>query len=167
MDNYDYKKKLIITKIVVFVLILGISVRGKKISTWPIMNWPVYTTFSRGFPESTASAVELRVYSKSGDLYILKPKDIMPIERASISEKVLNYAFSHDNSRLENKNRVYLAQTITRIFKYVELDSIQAWKLIWNVSPLDVPPLIKNKPTKEVFLGSFLIKDYVNVKLHN
>ena len=167
MNNYDYKKKLRIIKVVIFVLILGISVRGKKISTWPIMNWPVYTTFSRGFPEPTASAVELRVYSKSGDLYILKPKDLMPIERTSISKNVFNYAFSHDDSRLEIKNRVYLAQTVTRILKDVEVDSIQAWKLNWDVSPLDVPPLTKDKPTNEFFLGSFLIKDYVNGESHN
>lgn len=161
MNNKEDKNSLMIMKITLFILILGIAIVGKRQTTWPIITWSVYSTYSKGFPDSKTEALELRVYSKSSDLYVLNPSDIMPRGRVRISQEILQYAFESYNSNLTNENRVYLAQTIPRILKDIDIESIECWKLIWKVSPLSVPPLHREYPDKEILLGSFLIDDYL------
>ncbi|MDJ0843611.1 hypothetical protein [Crocosphaera sp.] len=165
MDNTRHNNILKITKIALFLFILGLPIVAKRITTWPIMTWAVYSTYSKGFPDSTASIVEVRVHSKSGESYVLKPSDIMPRGRTRIAKAVLNYAFESDDPNLATANRTYLAQTIPRILNRTDIESVEYWQITWDVFPLNVPPLDRDKPSSENLLGSFMIDDYINNKI--
>lgn len=151
-------RALQLTKISLLILFLGICVVGKRKSTWPIVSWSLYSGYSARFrpPEPSVSAIELRVYTTAGELYVVKPEHVLTMPRDSLSHKLVEHAFNDVDVSLRDASRRYLRHAVSNLLpKGSEIETIQAWKNTYPIEPLSVPPIELQAPTAEVKLGSF------------
>ncbi|GEM_PF-2333914 len=149
-------------KIFLLILVLGICVVGKRKSTWPIVSWALYSGYSARFrpPEPSVSAIELRVYTTTGDLHLVKPEHVLTLPRDSLSHKIVEQAFDNANVRVRDASRRYLMRAVSNlVHTNSEIQTIQAWKLSYQVEPLEVPPIQLQAPTSEVMVDSFSRED--------
>ena len=168
LSNANPKRALQLTKIYLLLFLIGICVVGKTKSTWPMISWALYSGYSARFrpPEPSVSAVELRVYTETGELYVVKPEHILTFPRDSLSHKIVEQAFSNTDLNSQNASRKYLLRAVSSsIDANSEIKSIQAWKKTYQIEPLTVPPIQLKNPTTEVMLGSFSDEDFIQSKL--
>lgn len=92
------RRELWLTKVVLLIIVLSLCVVGKRMALWPIVTWPMYSARMPQFPAASACAIELRVVSSRAEIHKLAPSDLISIDRASVADKSLAYAF--DNSDL-------------------------------------------------------------------
>lgn len=154
---------LLLTKLSLLFFIFGICVVGKRKSTWPIVSWALYSGYSDRYrpPKPSVSAVELRAYSTTGELYVVKPEHLLTVPRDSLSHKIVAQAFKDTNTSVRDASRRYLMQAVSNLVSASEVETIQAWQLSYQVEPLAVPPIQLQTPTAEVMLGSFSKEDLV------
>lgn len=155
-------KALRIIKISLLVVMLGICVVGKRKSTWPLVSWALYSEYSARFkpPEPSASAIELRVRTTTGDTHVIKPERVIYITRDSLAHDIVQQAFNDEDLSLRDASRRYLIGAISKsIPKNSKIETIQAWKLAYRVEPLEVPPIQVENPASEVMLDSFSTED--------
>ena len=161
-------RALKLIKIYLVIFLIGICVVGKTKSTWPMISWALYSGYSARFrpPEPSVSAVELRVYTETGEMYVVKPEHILTFPRDSLSHKIVEQAFSSTDIDSQNASRKYLLRAVSRLIEpNSEIKSIQAWKKTYQIEPLTVPPIQLKNPTTEVMLGSFSDEDFIQSKL--
>lgn len=156
-----------LTKISLLIIILGVSIVGKRESTWPIISWALYSGYSARFrtPEPSVSVTELRVYTTAGNVRIVKPEHILTIPYDSLSHDIVENAFDDSNININHRDasRRYLMQAVSNfIGENTQIETIEAWSLSYQVKPLTVPPIEKQSPTNEVMLGSFSREDVTN-----
>ena len=151
-------------KIYLLIFLIGICVVGKTKSTWPMVSWALYSEYSARFrpPEPSVSAVELRVYTETGEMYVVKPEQILTLPRDSLSHKIVEQAFSNTDVNSQDASRKYLLRAVSSLIDAnSQIRSIQAWKKTYQIEPLTVPPIQLQKPTTEVILGSFSQEDFI------
>ncbi|MBE9129716.1 MULTISPECIES: hypothetical protein [unclassified Coleofasciculus] len=161
-SNSNGIQALRLIKISLLILLLGTSVVGKRKSTWPLVAWALYSGYSARFrpPEPSVSAIELRVYTTTGDLHVVKPEQVLTIPRDSLSHKIVEQAFDDADIGLRNASRRYLMRAVSNLVRTnSEIKTIQAWNLSYQVEPLAVPPIQLQAPTSEVMLDSFSRED--------
>lgn len=154
------RRSLCLTKAALLLIGLGMLVAGKRISTWPIQTWPMYSTSTPTFPPPLAAMVELRVVDGDGDIQRLAPWDLFPFDGSEIAATIFEHAFEHRDQRSRDADRTYLMELINRRRGGARAEVVQGWRLEWTVAPLAVPPLHRDAPTREVFLGSFSASHY-------
>lgn len=157
-------RALLLTKICLLIFFVGICVVSKTKSTWPMISWALYSEYSARFrpPEPSVSTVELRVYTETGEMYVVKPEQILTLPRDSLSHKIVEQAFSNTDINSQNASRKYLLRTVSSLIApNSEIKSIQAWKKTYQIEPLTVPPIQLQNPATEVMLGSFSQKDFI------
>ena len=153
-----------LTKVSLSIFLLSFCFIGKQEATWPLVSWVLYSGYSARFrtPEPSVSAIELRVYTKSGKIHIVKPEQILSLPYDSLSHNIVEQAFYNEDTEVRDASRRYL---INAISKYIndssKIESIQAWQLSYQVEPLTVPPIQVQAPTEEVMIGSFSKEDIV------
>lgn len=148
------RRELRVTKVVLLIIVLGLCVVGKRYALWPIVTWPMYSTLMPQLP-AAACATELRVVSSRAEMYKLAPSDLIPMDRAGDADKSLEVAFNDSDHFSRDAYRVYLATLVRRALPDVEVETIQGWKVCWEVDPLAVPPLNRDRPVTETLLDSF------------
>lgn len=156
-------RALKLTKIYLLIFLIGICVVGKTKSTWPMISWALYSEYSARFrpPEPSVSAVELRVYTE-GEMYVVKPEQILTLPRDSLSHKIVEQAFSNTDLNSQDASRKYLLRAVSSLIDAnSKIKSIQAWKKTYQIEPLTVPPIQLQNPTTEVMLGSFSQEDFI------
>lgn len=147
-----------LTKISLIIFILGICVVGRRESTWPIVTWVLYSTYTDRFrpPKPSVSAVELRVYTATGELHIVKPEQLLTLPYDSLSHSIVEQAFNNTDIGVRDESRRYLINAVTNLVRAnSEIETIQAWKISYQVEPLEVPPIQVQAPDSEVMLGKF------------
>lgn len=149
------RRELWITKAVLLIIVLGLCVVGKRIALWPIVTWPMYSAIMPEFPAAAACTIELRVVSSRAEIHTLAPSDLIQLDRAPVAEKIIKYAFGDGDRALRDAHRVYLANLAKRVLSGVEVETIQGWRVCWEVDALALPPLDRSHPVQEVLLGSF------------
>lgn len=157
-DKESYRatrRELWIAKAVLLIMVFGLCVVGRRVALWPIVTWPMYSRRISEFPAASACAVELRVVNSMGDIHILAPSDLIPLDRAPVAEKIIKYAFGDGDRALRDAHRVYLANLAKRALSGAEVETIQGWRVCWEVNPLVVPPLARRHPVQGVLLDSF------------
>lgn len=156
------QRALQLTKIVLLIFILGISVVARREWTWPFVTWILYSSYSARFrpPEPTVSAVELRVLATNGETYVVKPEQILSLPYDSLAHDIVEQAFIEADSPVKVESQRYLVGAISELIDpNAEIETIQAWKLTYSVTPLEVPPVNVQSPTAEVMLDSVSVAD--------
>lgn len=152
-----------LTKISLLIFLLGIGIVGRRESTWPIITWILYSSYGDRFrpPKPLVFTTELRVYTTSGKLHIVKPEHILSIPYDSLSYDIVEQAFNDDNNiNVRNESRSYLLGAITKLIRpESEIKTIEAWQVSYKVEPLEVPPIQLASPTEQVIFGSFSKED--------
>ena len=155
-NKVDALRALKLIKICLLIFLIGICIVGKTKSTWPMISWALYSEYSARFrpPEPSVSDVELRVYTE-GEMYVVKPEQILTLPRDSLAHKIVEQAFS--NTAIDSQaSRKYLLRAVSSLIDAnSEIKSIQAWKKTYQIEPLKVPPIQLQNPATEVMLGSF------------
>lgn len=167
-SNSDNLWALRAIKISLLVFLLGICVVGKRKSTWPIVSWALYSEYSARFrqPEPSVSIIELRAYTETGELYVVKPEQILTLPRDSLAHKIVEQAFINTDTSLRDASRKYLLRAVSSLIDAdSEIKSIQAWQKSYQIEPLTVPPIQLQSPDTEVMLGSFSQQDFTQSKL--
>ncbi|MEQ8971891.1 MAG: hypothetical protein RIE73_16025 [Coleofasciculus sp. C1-SOL-03] len=161
-SNSNPLQALRLIKIFLLIVVLGMFVVGKRKSTWPIVSWALYSGYSARFrpPEPSVSAIELRVYTTTGDLHVVKPEQVLTLPRDSLAHDIVEQAFDNEDVSLRDASRRYLMRAISNLLNTnSDIKTIQAWKLSYQVEPLEVPPIQLQAPTSEVMLDSFSRED--------
>ena len=156
-------RALKLIKIYLLLFLIGICIVGKTKSTWPMISWALYSEYSARFrpPEPSVAAVELRVYTETGKMYVVKPEHILTLPRDSLSHKIVEQAFNNSDLVLRDASRKYLLRAVSSLIDAnSEIKSIQAWSKSYQIEPLTVPPIKLQTPATEVMLGSFSQKDF-------
>lgn len=141
-------------KAALLVIGLGLCVAGRRVGSWPLVTWGMFSRLTPKFPPGHVSAVELRVIGSHGEFVRVAPLDLFPMDRAVIADSLFARAFDKDERPLRNADRTYLEGLIRRRLPEVEPRSIQGWRLHWEVNPRALPPLHRDDPSFEP-LGSF------------
>ena len=163
-SNSNALKALQLTKISLLIFLLGICLVGRRESTWPIVSWILYSGYSARYrpPNPSVSAVELRAYTVTGELHIVKPEQLLSIPYDSLSHSIVEQAFDDTDADLRDASRRYLMRAVSSLVRAnSDIESIQAWKLTYAVEPLAVPPIQRQASTAEVMLGSFSEEDLI------
>lgn len=160
--NSNARQALRLTKIFLLIFLLGICVVGKGKSAWPIVSWALYSEYSARFrpPEPSVSAIELRVYTTTGELHVVKPEQLLSVPRDSLAHKIVKHAFDDADVSLRDASRRYLMRAVSNLVRAnSEIKTIQAWNISYQVEPLAVPPIQLQAPTSQVMLDSFSRED--------
>lgn len=150
------------TKISLALFLVGTSLAGKQKATWPMVSWVLYSHYSARFrtPEPSVSVIRLGVRTEAGTLHIVRPEQILTLPRDSLAHSIVEGAFESSDADVRTASRKYLVQAMA---DFLDTDSaiatIQAWKVSYQVEPLEVPPIQTQTPTTEVSLGSFSNRD--------
>ena len=165
-SNFRSSQALRLTKTSLIIFLLGISVVGKNESGWPIITWILYSGNSPRFftPEPSVSAVELRVYTTAGDLHIIKPEQILTVPYDSLSHSIVEQAFDNADGdlRVRDESRRYLMSAVAKMIpENSEIETIEAWRLSYQVEPLSVPPIQVEDSSSEVKIDSFSKRELV------
>ena len=155
----DLSIRLNFIKAILLILVLGLPIVGKRVTFWPLVNWPMYSNWRTPFPEPSRDMVEIRVLSESGQVQRLLPSDIMPFDRKNVAEILIERAFSEENTQSRTHNRIALLKLLESNPNFNNAKTVQAWKLRWFVEPLKLPPLERNFPEAESLVGTFEVKD--------
>lgn len=159
------RRLLRMSQIALVALSTGLVLVGRQISLWPIMTWPVYSHYSKGFPETTEDDVSLWVVSSTQEIYKYKPSDLFVAGRKRIPGKIIETAFDHTVSAGErDASRIYLSHLIRYLEPNIQIAQIQGYRTYWKVEPLALPPLDYEAPADVVLLGSFYPTDYLEAK---
>jgi hypothetical protein len=140
---------------------------GKQEATWPLVSWVLYSGYSPRFrtPEPSVSAIELRVYTTTGELHVVKPEQILSLPYDSLSHNIVEQAFYNTDIEIRDASRKYLIDAVARFINASsEIESIQAWQLSYQTEPYKVPPIQIQNPTEEVMIGSFSQEDLMTNK---
>lgn len=159
-----------ITVISLLIFILGICVAGKRKSTWPIITWSLFSSYSKRFqfPEEIISTTELRIYTKTGKSYVIRPEQLISVARSGLSKRLIANAFDDSNISVRNATRIYLVRRLRDyIPKGSNVEIIQGWKISYQVEPLALPPIRLEEPMSEVMVGSFYHRDLVKNDLND
>lgn len=157
-------QSLRLIKFVLLIFTIGICFVGKTKATWPIVGWTLYSGYSARFrpPEPAVSITELRVRTRSGELLVVKPEQILSLPRDSLSHKIVEQAFNNTDSEERIESRKYLLNAISSyINSESQIETVQAWQLTYQIDPLTVPPIQRQDPNTEVMLGDFAAQDYL------
>ena len=163
-SNSEALNPLQLTKVSLLIFLVGICVVGKRKRTWPLVSWNLYSGYSERFhpPKPSVSAVELRVYTTTGALHIVKPEHLLTFPRDSLSHSIVAGAFDDTDVSVRDASRRYLMNAVSNLVRTKsEIKTIQAWELSYQVEPLAVPPIQSQAPTAEVMLGSFSEEDLI------
>lgn len=147
-----------LTKISLLFFLLGLCIVGNRKSTWPIVSWSLYSGYSARFrpPEPSVSDTELRVYTTTGELYVVEPEQILTMPRDSLSHSIVEKAFDDTDVGVRDASRRYLMSAVSSLIAADSpIKTIQVWESSYQVEPLKVPPLQLQNPSAEVMLGSF------------
>lgn len=147
-------------KIIFIVFLLGLLVVGKRITFWPLVNWPMYSDWRTEFPAASKSITELRVTHENGSVQKLLPSDILPFDRKNVAEMLIEKAFVKEDNQSRQSSRVAIKEILEKDKRFTDIQAIEAWQVRWNVSPLKVPPLERNSPEEKILIGAFEFKDY-------
>ncbi len=161
-SNSNSLLTLRLTKISLIFFLLGISIVGRRESTWPITTWVLYSEYTDRFrpPKPSVSTIELKVFTTAGELYTVKPENILSIPYDSLSFYIVKHALDDNDISIRDDSRRYLLRAIAKLIpKDSEIETIEAWNVSYRVEPLKVPPLQLQAPTDKVMLGSFSQKD--------
>ena len=146
-----------LTQISLLIFLLGIGIVGRRESTWPIITWVLYSTYTDRFrpPKPLVSTVELKVYTATGELHIVKPENILSVPYDSLSYDIVEQAFNDNNINLRDESRRYLLRAVTKLIRPdSEIKTIEAWKISYQVEPLKVPPIQLEAPMEKIMFGS-------------
>ena len=153
-----------LTKISLAIFLVGVCFVGKQKSTWPIVSWALYSGYSARFrpPPPTVFVTELKVYTESGELRVVKPESILTLPRDSLAHSIVEQAFSNTDTGVRDESRRYLMRAVSNLLgESSEIETIQAWQLSYSIEPSAVPPIQVQAPTSETLLGSFSKADLV------
>ena len=119
------------------------------------MTWPMYSTRTTAYPGPVESRVGLRVIeSSTGRVRArLDPVELVSMERDVVAPAVIQHAFLQGNSASARAHRAYLLRLVRLALPGVEIDSVEAWQTEWEVEPLGVPPLTRDRPARQILLG--------------
>jgi len=91
---------------------------------------------------------------------VVKPEHVLTLPRDSLSHKIVEQAFDNADVRVRDASRRYLIRAVSNlVHTNSEIKTIQAWKLSYQVEPLEVPPIQLQAPTSEVMVDSFSRED--------
>lgn len=166
-DHFNSLYILRLTKISLLIFLISFCFIGKQEATWPLVSWVLYSGYSDRFrtPKPSVSAIELRVYTESGEVHVVNPELILSLPYDSLSHNIVEQAFYNTDTQIRDASRKYLIKAVSKyINSSSEIKSIQAWQLSYKVKPLEVPPIQVQNPTDEVMIGSFSQEDLVTNK---
>lgn len=161
-SNSSSARALQLMKVFLLLLIVGLSFAGKQESTWPITTWVLYSGYSARFrlPEPATSAIQIRIYTASDDLYIIKPEEILSLPYDSLSHSIVEQAFVGSDPQVKNESRKYLVKTLAKFIPPdAEIKTVQAWELSYAVDALQIPPIDQENPAAEIMLDSFTVAE--------
>ncbi len=142
------------TQLALVLIILGYAAVGRSFKLYPITTWPMYSRRTTPYPGQLQSRFELRVIERAtGQLVArLDPVDLVSYER-NVAPAVIRHALGSGDSASLRAHRAYLLRLVRIALPGVEIDSVEAWRLEFEVEPLELPPLWRERPAGQVLLG--------------
>ncbi|MBC7788912.1 MAG: hypothetical protein H7Z74_03105 [Anaerolineae bacterium] len=154
------RRELGLTKAVIVILGIGLVFVGRREAAWPIATWAMYSKRTTAFPPARASIIELKVISVQGDTHAVSSIDLFPAERVEVADILFLHAFDDTPPKHRDSDRSYLVRLLNLRMSDVEIQEIQGWRVSWDVSPLELPPLRRDRPAEVRLLGSFSAAHY-------
>lgn len=152
----SFRGELRLIKAAIVVLGLAVCLVGRRVSTWPVATWGMYSTWTPKLPPTRTSIIELRVVSARGDTQTVSSADLFSEERHELGDSFFEHAFDDVQSAHRDADRVYIARLLDLRAADVEAREIQGWRVSWEVRPLELPPLHRDQPAELRLLGSFV-----------
>lgn len=140
------------TQLLLGFLILALTFVGPRDTYWPIVPWPVYARFHREFPPPTTSLLELRVTTGKGEVRVLRPQDLVEWSRHPIADRAMRGSLLTSDPVRRDLDREYLTHLVTLALPGEPADTIDLWRIEWQVDPLRIPPLHRSRPSSETQL---------------
>ena len=143
------------TQLALIVILLGLLVAGRRISLFPIMTWPMYSTRTTPYPGPLASRLELRVIDRATGSVVarLDPAELVSAERDEVVPAVIREAEGEGGLDAAPAHRAYLLHLARIALPGMELDSVEAVRTEWEVEPLGIPPLARDRPVRHTLRG--------------
>ena len=142
-----------LTRICLLIVIVGTALAGNRLDVWPIATWPMYSHRLHLLPESSYSAVQLRVTLRDGTLVSLGMDDFYPAGNSKIPTKLVETAFSSPERDRRDRYRKAVLAMVSRALGGRPVASIEASRVVWAVDPFALPPLERNAPSERKVLG--------------
>ena len=148
-------RTLRLTQLALAVVLLGFLLAGRSFKPFPIVTWPMFSTLTSPYPGPVASQVDLRVVdSSTGRVRArLNAAELVSLERNLVALEVIEHAFLDEDLSWARTHRAYLLRLVRIALPGVEIDSVEAWETAWEVEPLRLPPLTRDRPARQTLLG--------------
>jgi hypothetical protein len=147
-----------LTKVSLALILLGMSVVGRRTSPWPIITWPMYSASRKPIPPPTTFEVELRAVDDTGRAHKLAPADIILAGREKVAARAIIEAFDPATPQpLRDAQRRYLAGVVLRRLPDARTVAIEGWRTEWEVDPFKLPPLDVHNPSRSFVFGRFVV----------
>ncbi len=144
-----------LTMFCVLGIVLAGLINGRKSRCWPFGLWEMY---SKDNPQVFAetSMVEVRAVGSGGEVQRFLPWQIFPFDRRGVAIRLIERTFAPETDPASRQGcQEYLTRLVRR--KSPAVQTIEGWRLIWDVKPREVPPLEVGRPAKEIALGHFAV----------
>jgi hypothetical protein len=150
--------ELRLTKLALAIILLVMSVEGRRTSPWPIITWPMYSSSRKPVPAPTTFTVELRVVDEAGRMQKLTPTDIILRGRQEVAQRAMIEAFDPATpASLRDAHRRYLAGVVLRRLPDARTITVECWRTEWAVDPFNLPPLDRQDPIRSFAIGRFVV----------
>jgi hypothetical protein len=136
-------------------MVLGVVVVGRSELHWPLTYWPVYSTREDTLPPRAASRLDLRVTDSSGRVHPVELTRLFDQSRTVVAQTAIQQAFLVPAGADRERNRAYLARALADAYPELDITAVEAWRREWTVDPLQVPPLDRDRPRREIRIDSF------------
>ena len=141
--------KLAKLSLILIGCILGLNIYNRHIF-WPFTTWSMYSGYKPKFPDNTTSALELRVTSKTNQVYNLAMSDPLLMDGDKVTKNLVKNLLNSRNLQQQKIYRNALINLIQDTLPDTDIKNIQVWELKWRVTPLAVPPLKENLPVEKI-----------------
>ncbi|MDX1944975.1 MAG: hypothetical protein SFU86_06180 [Pirellulaceae bacterium] len=137
------------------ILVVGIIASGRGQSSWPILQWTIYSQRSYSIPAHTTTTLELRAITQNGRTAVFPPHKLYPMPYGQhLAPRLMARAFEEPDTARQLATRQYLIRLVSSRLPAEEIVQIEGWRREWSVTPLAVPPVDPVAPSREHCLGT-------------
>lgn len=144
----------------VILILIGISGIGHRDGGWPIMTWPMYSTYEPVRPPSIASLYEVRIVETDSSVRVMTARDLAPMGWVKAAGQILRSAYQDSLPMQRDSSRAYIARQAALRIPAARIARIEGWRRDWRCDPLASPPIDYTHPLGDVLVGAFSISEF-------
>ena len=153
------RRLILAAKIFVLLVVAGVLASGKD-PMWPLVNWPMFSTYGDNPPSAERSAVQVHVIGEGGQTIILWDKDLSWPMPSGDGVRVVQLAFDIDDATQRRATYRAIWSRVGAILPTVRFTELQVWKVFWNnVDSRQSPPFDAQRPDERTLLGTIRAAD--------